>query len=102
MRCGSGREYWDCSCAVRESSRMRRGGILWGNRRTGGGEIETGQLLVGIAWHGVRNWAEVLELFAVVEVPSLLLIVHMEAYICKTLYHMYGCMETNKTVKIWF
>ena len=29
MRCGSGREYWDCSCAVRESSRMRRGGILW-------------------------------------------------------------------------
>ena len=52
-----------------------------GNRRTGGGEIETGQLLVDIAWHGVRDWAEVLELFAVVEVPSLLLIVHMEAYL---------------------
>ena len=51
MRCGSGREYWDCSCAVRESGRMRRGGILWGNRRTGGGEIETGQLLVIL--HGV-------------------------------------------------
>ena len=80
MRCGSGREYWDRSCAVRESSRMRRG-ILWGSRRAGGGEIETGQLLVDIAWHGVRDWAEVLELFAVVEVLSLLLIVHMEAYL---------------------
>ena len=72
------------------------------DRRTGGGEIETGQLLINIAWHGVRNWVEVLELLAVAEVPSLLLIVHMGAYICKTLYHMYGCMETNKTVKIWF
>ena len=50
---------------------------------------------------GVRSWAEVLELLTVAEVPSLLLIVHIEAYICKTLYHMYGCMETNKTVKIW-
>lgn len=49
---------------------------------------------------GVRNWAEVLELLTVAEVPSLLLIVHTEAYICKTLYHMYG-METNKPVKIW-
>ena len=29
MCCGPGREYWDRSCAVRESSRMRRGGILW-------------------------------------------------------------------------
>lgn len=72
MRCGSGREYWNCSCAVRVS-----GGILWGNWRTGGGEIGTGQLLVDIAWHGVRDWAEVLKLFAVAEVPSLLLVVHI-------------------------
>lgn len=81
MRCGPGRQYWDCSCAVRESGWMRRGGILWGDRRTGGGEIETGQLLINIAWHGVRNWAEVLELLAVAEVPSLLLNVHMGAYL---------------------
>lgn len=99
MCCGPGREYWDCSCAVRESSRMRRGGILLGDRRTGGGEIETGQLLVDIAWRGVRNWAKILELLAVAEVPSLLLIVHMEVYICKTLYHMYRRIETNKQLR---